>query len=304
MKKFISYVIVMLIIISFPIIANANIICNDGTVSKSCNDCHQGCCSKHGGCSSGGSNSGSSGSGSTGSSSNKKPPVTITEPKNDDTSLKEVKIDDEKIEILSNMVYTTLKENVIINVIANDSKAKIEYNKNPELVIGENLIDIKVTAESGKTQTYKINITREKILSDNKNIKIFVNDEEVIFYSFRSDVINLSYDKSELNIQYELEDEFAKAEIIGNESLVAGANEILVKVTAENGEEDIYTIVVNKKELEEKNVYEDKVNIDNQIIQDKEEDFNFFSYIASVCFLGGVGYLIYYFAKKKNSKSL
>ena len=299
MKKFISYVIVMLIIISFPIIANANIICNDGTVSKSCNDCHQGCCSKHGGCSSGGSNSGIGGSGSTGSSSNKKPPVTITEPKSDDTSLKEVKIDDEKIEILSNMFYTTLKENVIINVIANDSKAKIEYNKNPELVIGENLIDIKVTAESGKTQTYKINITREKILSDNKNIKIFVNDEEVIFYSFRSDVINLSYDKSELNIQYELEDEFAKAEIIGNESLVAGANEILVKVTAENGEEDIYTIVVNKEELEEKNVYEDKVNIDNQIIQDNEEDFNFFSYIASVCFLGGVGYLIYYFAKRE-----
>ncbi len=28
----------------------ANIMCNDGTVSKSCTDCHSGCCSYHGGC--------------------------------------------------------------------------------------------------------------------------------------------------------------------------------------------------------------------------------------------------------------
>lgn len=27
-----------------------NIICNDGTVSPTCQDCHRGCCSYHGGC--------------------------------------------------------------------------------------------------------------------------------------------------------------------------------------------------------------------------------------------------------------
>ena len=36
----------------FPIFVNAGIVCNDGTVSRSCNDCHRGCCSRHGGCSS------------------------------------------------------------------------------------------------------------------------------------------------------------------------------------------------------------------------------------------------------------
>ncbi len=30
-----------------------NIICNDGTISPTCSDCHSGCCSHHGGCSSG-----------------------------------------------------------------------------------------------------------------------------------------------------------------------------------------------------------------------------------------------------------
>lgn len=33
----------------------ANIMCNDGTVSPSCSDCHRGCCSHHGGCASGSS---------------------------------------------------------------------------------------------------------------------------------------------------------------------------------------------------------------------------------------------------------
>lgn len=33
----------------------ANIMCNDGTISPSCGDCHRGCCSHHGGCASGGS---------------------------------------------------------------------------------------------------------------------------------------------------------------------------------------------------------------------------------------------------------
>lgn len=30
----------------------ANIMCNDGSISPSCSDCHQGCCSHHGGCAS------------------------------------------------------------------------------------------------------------------------------------------------------------------------------------------------------------------------------------------------------------
>ena len=33
-----------------PITVNANIMCNDGTESPTCTDCHRGCCSNHGGC--------------------------------------------------------------------------------------------------------------------------------------------------------------------------------------------------------------------------------------------------------------
>lgn len=48
MKKLIVFTTILLI---FPFVVNANIICNDGTISPTCVDCHQGCCSKHGGCS-------------------------------------------------------------------------------------------------------------------------------------------------------------------------------------------------------------------------------------------------------------
>ncbi len=42
--------IILFIILLIPLKVKANIVCNDGTMSSSCYDCHQGCCSHHGGC--------------------------------------------------------------------------------------------------------------------------------------------------------------------------------------------------------------------------------------------------------------
>jgi len=49
MKKYVCLLVMVLLLM--PITVSANIICNDGTVSPSCTDCHRGCCSRHGGCS-------------------------------------------------------------------------------------------------------------------------------------------------------------------------------------------------------------------------------------------------------------
>ena len=48
-QKIIIYITTILFII--PIEVYANIICNDGTISPTCYDCHRGCCSRHDGCS-------------------------------------------------------------------------------------------------------------------------------------------------------------------------------------------------------------------------------------------------------------
>lgn len=46
MKK----VIISTLILLFPIVIQANIVCKDGTISPSCTICNRGCCSRHGGC--------------------------------------------------------------------------------------------------------------------------------------------------------------------------------------------------------------------------------------------------------------
>ena len=49
-KQIIIKVALIILLFVFPTFVYANIICNDGTRSASCQDCHQGCCSRHGGC--------------------------------------------------------------------------------------------------------------------------------------------------------------------------------------------------------------------------------------------------------------
>ena len=48
MKRII--IILIVIIVCICIDGNATIICNDGSESKTCTDCHKGCCSGHNGC--------------------------------------------------------------------------------------------------------------------------------------------------------------------------------------------------------------------------------------------------------------
>lgn len=48
MKKMLLFI--CLIFLIAPVMVKANIMCNDGTISKSCTDCHPGCYSYHGGC--------------------------------------------------------------------------------------------------------------------------------------------------------------------------------------------------------------------------------------------------------------
>lgn len=48
--------LVLIFFLNFPISIKANIMCHDGTSSPTCSDCHQGCCSYHGGCATNNSN--------------------------------------------------------------------------------------------------------------------------------------------------------------------------------------------------------------------------------------------------------
>ena len=291
-------------------IVRANIVCNDGSISPTCQDCHRGCCSHHGGCS---SNPGSSSSNSgnttnnnslqnSNSSNNIEQPV-VEEVKSSDATLKEVIVDKKKIEIANNMFYTTKKEVVSINVIANSDKANVNYDEKPQLDIGKNILNIKVTAENGNVKTYKLNITREKILSNNKNIKIKVNGNDVNFNDFKSDIIYIPYNENKVNIEYVLEDKNAQVEIGNNNNLIVGHNEIIVKVTAENGSEQNYILVVERNAKQEENIpisNDNKEPENNSLINDNDEqDDNDTNPIIPLALFGGAGYGIYKFSKRK-----
>ena len=52
-KSIVFDILIRIIVIIISLLfLRGNIICNDGTISPSCSDCHSGCCSHHGGCSS------------------------------------------------------------------------------------------------------------------------------------------------------------------------------------------------------------------------------------------------------------
>ena len=118
---------------------------------------------------------------SSSSTSNK----TTTFKKSSDVSLKKVKLDGKEIDIEDETKYTTDKERVSLTVTARDEDAELEYDKNVKLDIGENEIDIKVTAEDGTVKTYTITVIRDQeevipVISENIKESEEIETTEVI----------------------------------------------------------------------------------------------------------------------------
>lgn len=196
-------------------------------------------------------------------------------PKSSDNTLKSVKIDGEEIVVADRMQYETNKMNVTISVETNDSNATTDIDDG-YLVVGENNINITVTAEDGSKKDYVLAIKR---LSDNTNIKIKVNGEELNFVNDKASVM-VSSNTKKLDYKYELEDKNAKVEITGDKNLKYGDNIVKFTVTAEDGTEKVYELTVDKSTKAEEVI----------------------SGVLSVGLIGGAGYGIYYAVKKKKGK--
>ncbi len=168
-----------------------------------------------------------------------------TEDKNNDSSLKEILIDEESININDTMEYKTTKENISLKIMPNDESAKVEYNKIDTLNLGNNIININVTALDGTSSKYVLIIVREKALGTDTSLKVKIDGEEITFEDYRYS-IEVKNNVKSLDLDYTLSDEFAKAEIQGNENFVTGKNEVKIIVTAENGDIQEYIITVTK----------------------------------------------------------
>lgn len=137
-------------------------------------------------------------------------------------------------------------DNIEVVAVPNSEKAKVEIQKEEKLIVGENTINVVVTAEDGTVGTYVIIVNRAEKLSDDASIKsLVVKGYEL---DFKSDVYQyeLEIEKEEkLDIEVELNDEKAKYQIKGNNNL-KDKSVIEIVVTAEDGSEQSYQINIVK----------------------------------------------------------
>lgn len=206
---------------------------------------------------------------SSGNSSNNN--TTTTVKKSDNSNLSSIQIAEG---VISPEFSKTVKEYTInvpyevtklsIAATPEHSKGTVKINGNDELKVGENLIEIIVTAEDSSTDKYTIKAIRAKQELSLQTLSIYYvneNGEKVELkldpqfsfdvYSYSAKDI-LSHTIQSLSVETKANAENAKVEIIGNDELKSGTNEITIKisVTDEAGveEQKTYTIKVQKEE--------------------------------------------------------
>ncbi len=148
-----------------------------------------------------------------------------------------------------------------IKATAEDSTAKVEISGNDKILTGENLVEVKVTAEDGTVRTYKINVTKgeeaqvpsfglSELSIEGYTLTPEFNKE---IYEYKLDIADSSV--TSLKVSAKSDEENAVIDITGNDELKVGENIITILAKSEDGKEIVtYQIVVNiTEEVEENN---------------------------------------------------
>lgn len=142
-------------------------------------------------------------------------------------------------------------QNIEVTATTEDDKSKVEISGNSDLVVGENVIEIVVTAEDGTTKKYIINVERAEvdyILSNNNNIaSIEIKDYDFIFNKNILDYTLKIKDEESLDIDIVLEDINATYSILNNSDL-RNNSVISIIVTAEDGTMKTYSITIKSND--------------------------------------------------------
>ena len=162
----------------------------------------------------------------------------------------------------------TVPENVqTIEVYATpkNSSAKISGTGTQELAIGENKIEVVVSANDGTTKTYTINIKREgenkeEVSQTTEKVEEGLSELKVenleLTPKFETNVYEYSTkyigEKTTLDIQAIVTEPTYTAEIVGNENLKEGENVVTILVSDKNGKNvATYQININKSKIDE-----------------------------------------------------
>lgn len=171
----------------------------------------------------------------------------------------------------------TVPENVQtieVYATAKNSSAKISGTGTQELAIGENKIDVVVSANDGTIKTYTINVKREGGSKENntqttEKVEEGLSELKVenleLTPKFETNVYEYSTkyigEKTILDIQAIVTDPKYTAEIVGNEDLKEGENLVTILVSDKDGK-NVATYQINIK----------KSKIDEEAIVKQEEE--------------------------------
>lgn len=179
--------------------------------------------------------------------------------KKNDFSLKSLKVNDEKIEIVKDVVvysYTSEfdAEKIVIDATCNDSNAKVIKEKEYAFNLKESslAIDFTVEAENGEKETYRIVVNRG--VKPNTTLKsLTVEPGSIDFnantYEYK---FTVEYGITDIKVDAIPSNKDAKVDIT-NESLVVGENKIIVTVTSEKSKSE-YILLVTREENVDKSV--------------------------------------------------
>ncbi len=156
------------------------------------------------------------------------------------------------------VVPYTITETEII-ATAYDSSTKIEGLGKKELNPGLNSFFIITETKEGKVSTYELTIHRktdieEQLNTDNSLMKLSLNSESI---NLKDNIYNYEIpynDFKQLSISALPSSDYSNISIIGNENLKVGS-QIRIIVTAENGENSIYTVTIVKEKTNFFNKY-------------------------------------------------
>lgn len=141
-------------------------------------------------------------------------------------------------------------EKLTINATPEDSKAKVTYQKENTLKVGENKITITVEAENKSTKNYTITVTRKeegKKLSNVSSLSSLYIDGKQITLNENQTEYTYQTTQTAANVKATPTDPNANITVIGNNSIKDGSI-IQIIVTAEDKSTTIYKIKVEKKE--------------------------------------------------------
>ncbi len=191
-----------------------------------------------------------------------------------------------------------------------DAKAKVSGTGKVNLQEGENKVTVTCKAENGSSKTYIINITRSALEQpveptqeqpqENQELKLESLSVEGIELKpeFRSDVFEYTIELNDsnienLNIDAKSNYEQAKINIIGNESLKTGANQIIIEVKLEESDKSVkYILNVNKPEITE-------VNDEVTKLREEANNRNILLIVISVIMIISVTFNVLFLVKRK-----